>query len=65
MTKEQRDELTAAETELRGALAEIALMTGPRGQAEPGRPALRFARLWSVSNTRPITSGKRKGRLFR
>jgi hypothetical protein len=36
MTKEQRDELTAAETELRGALAEIALMTGPRGQAEPG-----------------------------
>lgn len=36
MTKEQRDELTAAETELRGALAEVAVMTGPRGQAEPG-----------------------------
>jgi hypothetical protein len=36
MTKEQRDELIAAETELRGALAEIAVMTGPRGQAEPG-----------------------------
>ena len=36
MTKEQRDELSAAETELRGALAEIAVMTGPRGQTEPG-----------------------------
>jgi hypothetical protein len=36
MTKEQRDALTAAETELRGALAEIAVLTGPRGQAEPG-----------------------------
>jgi hypothetical protein len=36
MTNEQRDELIAAETELRGALAEVAVMTGPRGQAEPG-----------------------------
>jgi hypothetical protein len=36
MTKEQRDELIAAETELRGALAEIAVMTGPRGQTGPG-----------------------------
>jgi hypothetical protein len=36
MTKEQRDELTAAETELRGALAEIAVITGPRGQTESG-----------------------------
>jgi hypothetical protein len=36
MTKEQRDELIAAETELRGALAEIAVMTGPRGQELTG-----------------------------
>jgi predicted lipoprotein len=36
MTKEQLEELSAAETELRGALAEVAVMTGPRGQAGPG-----------------------------
>ena len=36
MTKEQLDELSAAETELRGALAEVAVMTGPRGQVGPG-----------------------------
>jgi hypothetical protein len=34
MTKEQRDELLTAETELRGVLAELALITGPRGQVD-------------------------------
>ena len=66
MTKEQRDELTAAETELRGALAEIARADRPaRPDGARTHWYLRFAQLGSVSNTRPIASGKLKRPLFR